>query len=77
MCTRTKNQIILRTRKGNKNSAPISLKITSMVNPTIRKGSKINHTIGKRNIIDKARGQHKTNKTHKSKATIIVFMISG
>jgi hypothetical protein len=54
--------------------APINLNTTSRVNPTIRKGSSINHMSGKRKIITSANGQHKTNKMHQRRKAIRVLI---
>jgi len=46
-----------------------------MVIPIILKGSRINQMMGKRNIIMKARGQHKTNKIKKRASAINVLTV--
>jgi len=53
----------------------MSLKTSSMVKPSNRKGSRINQTSGRRNIMTKASGQHITNKIHQRIMAIKVFMI--
>ncbi len=52
----------------------ISLKIKPMVSPTILKGSKINHSRGRRNSRINASGQHVTNKRHQRIRAMNVFM---
>jgi hypothetical protein len=54
--------------------APISLKTTSMVNPTILNGRRINQTIGKRKINTSANGQQSTNKMHQRIIAISVLI---
>ena len=53
----------------------MNLKTSSIVNPTILKGSRINHTSGKRNIMTNASGQQMTNKIHQRIMARKVFMI--
>jgi len=54
--------------------APINLNTTSIVKPTIRKGSKRSHSNGKRNNRINASGQQRTNNMHQRMAAIKVFM---
>jgi hypothetical protein len=64
----------LTSRNGNRRIAPISLKITSIVNPTILKGRRINQTIGRRKIKTSANGQQSTNKMHQRIIAISVLI---
>lgn len=68
------NQIALAIRNGNVKTAPINLNTNSIVKPTIRKGSKINHSSGKRIKIISASGQQITNSKHQRTKAINVFM---
>jgi hypothetical protein len=65
----------LRTLKGNSKIFPIRVNTNPSVKPTILKGKRINQTIGKRKSINKASGQHSTNKRHQKINVIRVFMI--
>jgi hypothetical protein len=53
----------------------MSLKTTSSVNPIILKGSRINQTIGRMNIMARARGQQIASKIHQSTRAMNVFMV--
>ena len=54
------------TLNGNSSTAEINLKISSRVNPRMRKGSRINHTSGSRISMMMARGQHNIKRIHQS-----------
>jgi len=65
------------TLNGNSRIPPTILKITSMVNPRILNGIRMIHAkINKKNSI-MASGQHITNRMHKSKKAIIVFIFDN
>lgn len=57
---------VFKMRNGNISTAPINLKTTSSVKPTIRKGSSINQTRGNRKSNTRASGQHTTKRRHHS-----------
>lgn len=63
------------TLNGKSNIAPIILKTTSSVKPTIRKGRSINHTIGKTNNTINANGQHRVKRMQISTSKIKVLML--
>jgi len=62
------------TLNGNISTAPMNLKTSSSVSPTIRNGSNTSHTIGKMKISTRAIGQQSTNKMHQRITTRSVFM---
>jgi len=62
------------TRNGNSSIAPIKLKSSSNVRPTMRKGNKSSHNIGNKKTRIKANGQHSTNNMHHKIIATIVFI---
>jgi len=57
--------------KGNISIAPMNLKISSRVNPTILNGNNISHRIGNIKTSAKAMGQHITKRIHQRRIAMI------
>jgi hypothetical protein len=61
-------------RNGNINKAPTNLNTSSIVSPTILKGSRISQKRGSKMSIIRARGQHKTKRIHQRRKAIKDFI---
>jgi hypothetical protein len=67
-------QIALTSLKGRKSIAPMSLKTSPIVKPTILNGKRINQIIGNKNNMTSARGQQIASNRNQRTIAINVFM---